>query len=72
MCSIVRGVLSGDYFTYHRVLDVDAIDIDHDGEIEILLGVADGYMYVLSSSGDLLWKYQSNDRVHVVRASDLN
>jgi hypothetical protein len=56
----------------HRVLSIDALDVDQDGHCEILVGVADSYMYVLNAEGDELWKFKANDRVRVVSAGDMN
>ncbi|MBO0791991.1 MAG: PQQ-binding-like beta-propeller repeat protein, partial [Ktedonobacteraceae bacterium] len=60
------------YYTPHRVLDVDAVDADGDGQVEIFAGVADGVLYVFNTNGDILWQFRANDRIRIVRVADVN
>src|SRR5262249_249772 len=75
-----EGQLTWRYRTERGVLDVTVGDIrlrsttedDDQRRLEVLASSADGYIYVLSAVGDLLWKYKIGSRVRAIRARDVN
>lgn len=75
-----EGHLKWRYRTQRGVLDVTVCDIrlnsdpqDEDKRrLEVLACSADGYIYVLTAFGDLLWKYKGGNRIRAIRARDIN
>lgn len=72
-----EGHLKWRYRTPRAVNDVTVCSTRQSGEnegdtqpemLDILIGCADGYVYILSPYGDLRWKYQSANRVKALRA----
>ncbi len=75
-----EGHLKWRYRTLRGVMDVDVCDIRLENDPEdaserkwkVLVSSSDSYLYVLNAYGDLIWKYQSSNRIRTVRARDLN
>ena len=51
------------YQTRDRIRGLCAMDIDHDGHIEIVIGSEDRNVYVLNDLGELKWRYFMPDGV---------
>ena len=75
-----EGHVKWRYRTMRGVLDVTVGDIklasdpedSNQRQLKVLAASADGYLYVLTAFGDLLWKYKTSNRVREIRARDIN
>jgi outer membrane protein assembly factor BamB len=75
-----QGHLKWRYRTMRGVIDVDVCDMkmendpddEHERKLKLLVSSSDGYLYVFNAKGDLLWKYQSHNRIRSARATDVN
>jgi outer membrane protein assembly factor BamB len=54
------------------VRTISACDIDKDGQNEILVGSADGYVYLLDQQGHLLNKHRLEDSIYAILATDVD
>src|SRR5258708_33952972 len=61
-----------EFLTNGWVRAVCSYDINRDGKAEILIGSADGHLYVLDHQGKLLTKYNMKYPVHTILAMDID
>ncbi|HEY0757501.1 MAG TPA: PQQ-binding-like beta-propeller repeat protein [Ktedonobacteraceae bacterium] len=74
-----QGHLMWRYRTRRGVMDIDVAEIKMKGDsddpderqLKILISSADGYLYMLNTSGDLIWKYRGVNRMRVARMEDI-
>ena len=66
-------IFYGSISTVQVVRSIRAYDINHDGKDEIIIGSEDWSVYILSSTtGELLWKYETKGWVRAVFAYDID
>ncbi|MBV9688614.1 MAG: PQQ-like beta-propeller repeat protein, partial [Ktedonobacteraceae bacterium] len=67
------GGMLWSYQAEQVVRRVRAYDIDRDGNVEIVVGSEDHFVYVLSSvDGTLLWSYKTNGWIRAVFSADID
>ncbi len=54
------------------VFNVSTLDLNRDGQKEVIAGSRDGYVYVLDENGQLEWKYRVGNYVWSVHCADIN
>lgn len=75
-----NGHLKWRYLAKRGIMDIDVCDIQMDFDtdeqeqrtLKVLVSSSDGFLYMLNAEGDLVWRYQSNNRIRCVRAADIN
>lgn len=75
-----NGKKKWSYSMEDRPYSVYASDLNNDGNQEIIVGTSEkegrafkpGHVYVLNSSGDMLWKFKTTGGVNYVSASDID
>ncbi|MBV9688621.1 MAG: AAA family ATPase [Ktedonobacteraceae bacterium] len=55
-----------------RIYAIHVADINQDGQLEILLGAEDGYLYILDQRCQLLWKHFVGQRVSNIYTADID
>ncbi|MBA2395841.1 MAG: PQQ-binding-like beta-propeller repeat protein [Ktedonobacteraceae bacterium] len=56
----------------NRILSLFVVDLNQDGQMEILAGSEDKHLYVLNERGEILWKHFVGARIFSIYATDVD